>query len=156
MSDTRSSPVLYPVAQEQIQPNLPPPPPPPLPSAQQQQQQSPSTSVAQQQPQPPPPPLPPQPQQRVHVIKKNIYLMASSPGNNGCTTNTNVGNGGSCGTTSQMVSFMVFTLSIKMFSKHIQDFIGKCICYAKKNRKNIDVLDVRATFVSQHSFLIFR
>lgn len=106
MSESRSSPVLYPVAQEQIQPNLPPPP---TPQQQQQQQTVPSTSVAQQQPQPPPPPLPPQPQQRVHVIKKNIYLMAPSPGNNGCVVNnTNGGNGGSCGATSQMVNFIVF------------------------------------------------
>lgn len=55
MSETRSSPGLYAAVQEpQI---LPPPQPQPHPQ--------------------------PQPQQRVHVIKKNIYLMASTPGNGG-------------------------------------------------------------------------
>lgn len=86
MSESRSSPVLYSGGQESILP--PPPPPPPL--------------QLQQQPQPPPPqpPPPPQTQQRVHVIKKNIYLMTSSPGNNGCTGTIN----GGCGNTTQMVS----------------------------------------------------
>lgn len=89
MSETRSSPVLYPVSAEQAQANHPP--------ASQQSQ------VTTQQAQPPltQQSSSAQPQQRVHVIKKNIYLMTSNPGNNSATN-------GNSGTTSPMVNFLSF------------------------------------------------
>lgn len=46
---------------------------------------------------------PPQPQQRVHVIKKNIYLMTASNSNNN-TTN--------CASTSSNSTVMIFKLLI--------------------------------------------
>lgn len=100
MSETRSSPVLYPGAQEQAQSILPSPPPP-LPPQQPQ--------ATTQQPQPPPQPPPSQPQQRVHVIKKNIYLMTSNGSNSG-----NNGNSGG-GTTSPMVTIF-FTITFLILS----------------------------------------
>lgn len=61
MSESRSSPTLYTAVQEQQQQQQQQILPPPQPQPQPQQQQ----------------------QQRVHVIKKNIYLMASASGGNG-------------------------------------------------------------------------
>lgn len=97
MSEARSSPVLYPVAPEQAQVILP--------SGPQQPQ------ATTQQPQPPP-------QQRVHVIKKNIYLMTSSPGNSGT-------NGGG-GTTNPMVMH-IFLSNFKHLIKNC--FVCECLIY---------------------------
>lgn len=104
MSETSSSPVLYPAAQEQQQPILPPP---------QSQGQTNATTVQT------------QPQQRVHVIKKNIYLMASNPGNSGSS-----GGGSNTGPMVNLISlFFHFNL--------LRRFCLVMIINKEKNHRNI-------------------